>query len=296
MPEYQLFTKYQPPSRQRAQVFRLETPRVDQETLFGLARRFGLKADLRTGSLRQDARQMSYAEGSSELVIYHASGGLRFHDTARWQVDDGKAHVTFDDSTAIEMARRYIEELAVVPLAECRTLRVTRLNVGIAERRSGFAEKRVIDVGVAFQRVIDDVPVIGPGGKVMVYIDHEGRLTGVDRIWREIQAIDRADIELQPPEFAQQDVVRSWGSEGSGVIGIEDIRFGYFEMGWDGVQRYLQPAYVLPLTISAHDGRPVMRSEHFVAAATDSPEPLMPPLPVPEKQAPRYEQNGKEAY
>jgi hypothetical protein len=297
MPKYQFLKKILPPPQQRAQIFRLAPPRVNQETLFGLAQRFGLKGDLKTGSLLQDARQMTYREGSFELVLYHASGGLRFHDNARWQVDDGKAHVTFDDKEAIKMAQGFIKELAVVPLEECELLRVTRLNVGVVDRQTGFAEERVVDAGVAFQRVIDNVPVLGPGGKVIVYIDHDGHLTGVDRLWREIQDVGRPDVELQSPEYAQEDVVRHWGEQGSGLIVIEDIRLGYYETGWDDGQRYLQPAYFLPLTITAtaghFAGRPVLRAEHFVAAATKPPEPLIPPPPVVAAQPPRYEHSRK---
>ncbi|MQA87142.1 MAG: hypothetical protein GEV03_21575 [Streptosporangiales bacterium] len=46
-------------------------------------------------------------------------------------------------------------------------------------------------------------------------------------------------------------------------------------MGWDDAQSYLQPAYVLPMTITANEGlfagHPVMRSEHFVARAAIRP-------------------------
>lgn len=294
MPKYQLLKQIPCPPQQCAHIFRLVPPQVNQRALFKLAKRFGLKGNLHNGSLQQDARQMTYLERSSELVLFRASGGLRFHDNARWQVDDGKAHVTFDDADAAKMAQRYLEELALVPLEECKLLRVTRLNVGVVERQTGFAEERVIDVGVAFQRVIDNVPVIGPGGKVIVYIDHNGDLTGVDRIWREIQDVYQPDVELQSPESAQQDVVRHWGEQGSGLIAIEDIRFGYFELGWEDDQRYMQPAYFMPLTILDTDGLPVMRSAHYVAASTAPPEPLMPPPPVVPEQAPRTEQCYKD--
>jgi hypothetical protein len=126
----------------------------------------------------------------------------------------------------------------------------------------------------------------------MVYIDHKGNLTGIDRIWREIQDVYAQDVELRSPQAVQQDVMRGWGGEGSGRITIDDIRFSYFETGWDVTQRYLQPAYFLPLTITATEGpfagRPVMRSEHWGAAATDPPEPLLVPRRVRAPQPRRY--------
>src|SRR5688572_15095223 len=110
MPKYKLLTKIPSPPQQHSRILRLAPPQVNQRALFRLAKRFGLKSNLHTGSLQQDARQMTYHERSFELELYRASGGLRFHDNARWQVDDGKAHLTFDDATAVQLAQRYIEE------------------------------------------------------------------------------------------------------------------------------------------------------------------------------------------
>jgi hypothetical protein len=278
--------------QQRTHIFRLAPPRLSQRTVFQLARQFGLKGNLKTGSLCQDARQMSYSEGSLELVLHHASGGLRFHDKARWQVDDGAANVEFDDATAVDMARRFIEQLSVVPLVETKVLRVTRLNVGVVERRTGLGEQRVIDVGVAFARVVEGHPVEGPGGKVMVYIDHKGELTGIDRVWREVQEVDAQDVELRSAEAVREEAVREWGEPGSGGITIDDTRFGYFEDGWDVAQRYLQPAYFVDFTITATEGHfagPVMRSQYWGAAAIASPESLVPPRHVIQQQARRQQ-------
>jgi len=246
---------------------------------------------MKTGSLCQDARQSNYSEGSRELVVHHASGGLRFHDKARWQVDDGSSHVEFDDATATRMAERFIEAYSVVPLAECKPLRVSRLNVGLAEKRTGFAEHRVIDVGVAFVRVVDGIPVEGPGGKAIVYIDSKGNLTGIDRLWREIREANAAVVPLRSPEVAQEEAAREWRGTGSGHISVDDIRFGYFEHGWDVAQRYLQPAYVVSMSIHATEGHFVrsagIRTEYLGAAGVKSPERLIPRKAKVPPQTPR---------
>jgi hypothetical protein len=59
-------------------------------------------------------------------------------------------------------------------------LQVTRLNVGVVEQRTGYTEQRVIDMGIAFRRVID----------------HNGDLTGIDHLWREIHDVYQSDVEL----------------------------------------------------------------------------------------------------
>lgn len=291
MPRFQLSTKMPVAPQERARIFRVAAPRVSPKNVLANARRFGLKGEMKTGALCQDARQTSYSEGSLELVVHHASGGLRFRDKARWQVDDGRSHVEFDDATAIRMAEGFIGAHSVVPLAESRVLRVTRLNVGLAEKRTGLTEHRVIDVGVAFARVIDGISVEGPGGKAIIYIDSKGNLTGIDRLWRDVQDVHGEDAPLRSPDAVQQEVVREWGEHGSGLVTVDDIRFGYFEHGWDESQRYIQPVYVLSLTITATEGyfagRVVMRSEYWGAAAAKSPERLVPRRAEAPPQAPR---------
>jgi hypothetical protein len=201
--------------QERVRIFRLAPPRVSQKTVLAHARRFGLKASTKTGTLCQDARQIIYSEGSFKLVVHHASGGVRFVDEARWQVDDGRSHVEFDDADAIGMAERFINAHSVVPFADCKVLRVTRLNVGIAEKSTGLSEHRVVDVGVVFARVVDGIPVEGPGGKAMVYIDAKGNLTGVDYLWRDVLEVREENVPLRSPDEVQKEAVRVWGTEGT---------------------------------------------------------------------------------
>ena len=291
MVTFEISTK--PPSipQERARIFRLAPPRVSQKMVLAHARRFGLNASVKTGTLCQDARQTIYSEGSFRLVMHHASGGLRFFDEARWQVDDGTSHVEFDDATAIAMAERFVKTHSVVPPAEYKVLRVTRLNVGIAEKRTMLTEHRVVDVGVAFTRVVDGIPVEGPGGKAMVYIDSKGNLTGIDCLWRDVLGVHAENVPLRSPDQVQEEAMREWATEGSGRVTIDDFRFGYFEHGWDISQRYLQPAYLLSMTFTATEGelagRTIMGSGYCGAAAVQSPERLVPRLQRPRPQAPR---------
>lgn len=281
-------------------IYRLAASRVSQKSVLALARQFGLTASMKTGTLCQDARQTSYSEGSFKLVVHHGSGGLRFYDEARWQADDGTSNLDYDDATAIGMAERFLEAHSVVPLPECKVLRVTRLNVGVAERSTGLVEQRVVDVGVAFARVVDGIPVEGPGGKAMVYIDARGKLTGIECLWRSVREVHAESVRLRRVEEVQKEAVQEWGTEIKGRITVDDVRFGYFEQGWDVAQHYLQPVYAVSMTVAATEGdlagRGVVQSGYWGAAAVTSPERLAPRPQRPRPQSPRqpYSARGVE--
>jgi hypothetical protein len=130
----------------------------------------------------------------------------------------------------------------------------------------------------------------------MVYIDAKGNLTGIDCLWRDVREVHAEHVPLRSPDEVQKAAAREWDIEGSGRVTVDDFRFGYFEQGWDVAQRYLQPAYVLSMTVSAAEGdqagRALMGSGYVSAAAVKSPERLVPQRPAVSPQAARQRYDG----
>ena len=272
-----------PPARQ-LRIFSLETPRISERTVRDAGKRLGLSAGIRSGLVQFDNAKITYVEGHHVITCYHASGGLRYHDRSRWQVDDGRSNVELSDRVATDIAKKYLTRLELAPAKECRVLKVTRLQVATADRERREQDHRVIDVGVLFQRLIEGVPVDGPGGKIVVYLDRAGQMTGFDRIWRDIRGAYRRVKDLRPPQVAADELARLLANRAGGRVEVRDVRFGYFEFGWRHRQRYLQPAYIALLTLYSRDERFHRRSVHVSAAATNAVGRL---TPQPQKAAPQ---------
>jgi hypothetical protein len=186
MADIKVTRKLIPTPRRRAPIYRLKAPRVNEKAVRSLAQRLGMQADAKSGTLRSDADKLTYSQGHLELTMYRASGGIRFIDRTRWQVDDGKSNLKIDDAAASRLAQNFVRKYKLAPSAETKFLKTARLHVGEATEGGKEASERTIDVAVALQRLVDKTLVDGPGGKVIVYLDHEGRVTGLERIWREI--------------------------------------------------------------------------------------------------------------
>lgn len=272
-------------------VYRLERPAVTRKMLLETARQLGLEGSVKAGTLCQNRRLLSYSEGPGELNLHLASGGLRFRDRARWQVDDGRSDMQYDDAAATAIAQRYVEQYGLAPPNECQLQRVTRLHVGAVERQTMQVDQRIIDAGIAFQRVLDGVPVAGQGGKLMLYIDAEGKLTGVERLWRQFRPGHMRQAELRAPDEVLCELEREWGQPGAGLIRVDAIYLAYLESGWDIEQRYLQPVYYLPLSLIATDGRDqgriVMYSAFWGSALKHPPDRLPTRPPPTPAQTPR---------
>jgi hypothetical protein len=275
MVEIMMTARPKRPERKTAPVYRLAAPRVNERALRTMARQFGLSADKAGGTLCSDSEKLVYTEGDLELVMYRASGGIRFRNVATFQRDDGGPDFEISDEAAHRQALAVLKRYQWDTKGR-RFLKAARLRVGEMDRERKMARQRTIDVAVALERVVDGLPVDGPGGKTVVYLGRDGEVTGFEHLSREI-AERSGEGQLVPPEAAIEHLRRHLRSK-SGTVEISDIRFGYFEEGLNSRQRVLQPAYVLTGYTGSPDSR-VRRKVVHVAPALERPAArLTPPL------------------
>ncbi len=276
MPEIKFLSTLENLPQARTQIYRLTPPGITRGKLIDTAMAFGVSGNLGRGRFQEDENKYTYLEGQFSVTVYKVSGGLRYQDISRWQIDDGKSNIKYDDKTAIKRAQEIVRKYKLASLKELRVLKVSRLHVGSIELATRKGDERIIDVGIAFQRVIDRIPVDGPGGKIVVYLDQQGEVTGIDRLWRNIKDAYRPVTKLRSPKLAEEDLRRYWSKHTSYQINVNETRFAYFELGWKETQKYLQPVYVMPMTILSASGRSVMKSVHVYEAATNPVGKIMP--------------------
>jgi hypothetical protein len=273
--------------RGTANIFRLKGPTINEQTIRKIARLVGMQADARSGMLCIDADTLTYSEQHLQLTLFRGSGAIRLIDRSRWQIDDRRTDLDIADAEARRLASALIRKNKLAPAAaDSRLLKVSRLRVGAATRDGREVSERAIDVGVAFQRMIDKIPVDGPGGKIIVYMDQERRLSGVEKIWRELGAIYRRNQPHRPIEDALKEMDQHFRKK-SGIIEIEEIRYGYFEEGWRETQRYIQPAYIIFGMHASHGNASQKRTIYVAPALVNPVGRLTPPLERKPRQRPR---------
>jgi hypothetical protein len=286
VPEIRYIKRLEKEPDVKTQIYRLGAPGVTTASVYRLAQQFGLKGSPANGRLQEQEGTISYTEQQYVVHLYKASGAVRFIDQARWMVDDLKSNVEFDDDKAIALAEEVAKKYELVKEGEYQVLRVTRLHAGTLELETKKSEERVIDAGVVFQRVIEGVPVRGPGGKLVIYLDHQGQMTGFDRIWRGIEAVYKPVEALKKPARIEAHLTRFLTRREVARADVEDVEFGYFELGPHDAQRYLQPAYIMRLRLPVSEQESHMRSAFVVEAATNPvgtlvhykpPRPAQPP-------------------
>jgi hypothetical protein len=260
---------------------------VSETSVLESARGFGLRGLRTEGVIRTDQNTISYSEGPSEHLVFRSSGGVRHRDRERWM--RGERHSSFEisDVAAIEAALAAVKPIGLFREAAAADATVKRLHVASAECGGKSFSERITHAAVYFQRSISGIPVVGPGGKMTVFLSPDKKLTGVDLIWRQISGPYKEIKKLRSPEEAIQEVMERWTKRGvtSGVV--KEIKFGYLELNWLQSQSLIQPAYVICGHLGGSNSKLRHGAVEAVAASTDPIGELVPLPPRRPKQGPR---------
>jgi len=263
--------EFQPPAG--LNIYRLRRPDVSADVVRDTGGRFGLAGTVTAGTFVENARSIFYTERSAwGLRLLRNSGGWQYRD-ARWQIEAGPASLRIDDEEAAALAADALTGFDLAASADLELARVERLHAAHADRSGGNHSERTIGARVVFRRIRDGLASAGPGGKTVVHFDAERRLTGIDHLWRAIDDAIEPVTRLRPVSDVLDEVRRRY-SASDGRAEVRDLRLGYFELGWDDRQEYLQPAYEVFLELFSPDDRFRMGATMAVPAAVNSPAPV----------------------
>ncbi|MDR3726708.1 MAG: hypothetical protein P4K86_06695 [Terracidiphilus sp.] len=286
MPEVIVKTKIaiKPPSN--LQIYQLTPVKATREMVAKIGAPFGLRTELQHGTITETSTAIHYTEGPWTMQLHRASGGWKYQNIHLWQRDNGEVNFKIEDREALLLAQQQIAKFKLAATNELRPLRVTRLHV--ADSASGKTDnnERIIDVAVVHERMIDGLPVEGPGGKIVVFFDYERQLSGIHQLWHQINKVYQPVKALRPTDWAIEQIKARFAGTGPGRVEVTEMRLGYFEMNYDHVQEYLQPAYVVFVTLISQDERIHMPSVFAFPAAENSVGLIEPePRPQPPQTA-----------
>jgi hypothetical protein len=222
----------------KARVYKLPAPKVSAASLKAAARSLGLEGadfDLVTSTDR-----MGYHARRWQVEMHRASGALHAIDIDRYGMDSGKPFEV-SDRKAQAIAARFIEQGKLLDLASARPLQVTHLRGADGDIKGGKINERVLDAGVVYGRMVDGLPVTGPGGLAMVHVEAGGAVVGVRSTWRALGAA-AGTVKIRPVEWALEGLHRAVAGM-VGEVTVVKAQFGYFELGVLDRQTVLEPVY-----------------------------------------------------
>jgi hypothetical protein len=221
-------------------VYELPKPVVNNSVLTTLARNIGFTGASRTFSM--DPESLGYQEGRHYFQIRRRSGAISMRHDDKYGIQTERA---FDipDRRCDSIARKFLQSAKLFPLASAKLARVTHLHGAEANRKERKITDVLIDAGVVYRRLVDEVPVIGPGGLAMVNIGPGADVTGLTCLWRTTgKRVGKVKILSSDRAIEAFEKVAGRFKGDTTVIKAE---FGYFEQGPLERQSVIEPAYAL---------------------------------------------------
>lgn len=229
-------------------VYELPAPVVNNSVLTTLAKNIGLTGASKT--YITDPEALGYQEGRHHFEVRRVSGAISMRYEDKYGIQTEKAF-DISDRRCDSIVRKFLASAKLFPLASAKLTRVTHLHGAEANRRERKIAEVLIDAGVVYRRLVDEVPVIGPGGFAMVNIGPDADVTGLTCLWRKAgKRIGKVKIL---PSDRVIEAFEQVAVQFKGVTTVIKAEFGYFEQGPLERQSVIEPAYALAYVVRNED-------------------------------------------
>jgi hypothetical protein len=131
---------------------------------------------------------------------------------------------------------------------------------------------------LTYGRIIDSLPVIGAGSKIIIQIGDKGQVLGVTRKWRELKTADKKEIEAEKMigvkeagELAKRQIAVEFGANAS--FEISSTQKSYY----DGNGNILQPVWAFNTVVNLNGkDRNIQPVKYLciIPMLKNSPEPI----------------------
>ena len=157
---------------------------------------------------------------------------------------------------AANIAKQHLKALKLMPKYEKELTLQHVGGLGLATHKDGKTSQPVDKlVTVQFGRVIDGVPVTGPGSKIIVTLGANGELVSLQRRWVELKREQKKSKDFKSQADVHSNIKAKMAKEAAGAkrVDVNAPEFGYYDDG-DG---NIEPAYIFlaDLTYDSEDAK-----------------------------------------
>ena len=135
----------------------------------------------------------------------------------------------------------------------------------------------VLGFNVTLRRTLDQLAMVGPGGRVKVFLDVAGEPAGYLRVWREAEAIGtypRRMLEEAVAELKENPLGPVIASDVVSVR-VTAVRLAYYERGMFDAQQFIQPVFAFTCLARIEAVREELAYERYLLALEKGFEPIL---------------------
>lgn len=276
--------KTTPPQRNddsKVSLYSLEAGRTDpaRSTEIG-AKLLGQAFD--AGAVKMDDNKTTvYFQGKEPSVTFAqdlATGDFSFSKSTERYTDGKFTPELPDPQSAQKMAMEFLRSYNLAPqqAGELKMVHAGGLRAAAAGKPNQVKD---IFRTIYYGRLLDSLPVLGPGSRIVVQIGDKGEVVGATRRWRELAKTTTAKRTLKTAEVktekeATEEAAKVIASEfgANAKYAIRKAQMAYFDQGGS----YIQPVYAVEatVTLSLDDKETVIPYLCVIEMMKSSPERL----------------------
>jgi hypothetical protein len=149
-----------------------------------------------------------------------------------------------------------------------------------AELLTEKGERTTVLLGfnVTLRRTLDQLAMVGPGGRVKVFLDAAGEPAGYLRVWREVEAIGTYPRRMLEEAIAElkEDPLGPVIASDVVSVRVTGVRLAYYERGMFDAQQFIQPVYAFTCLARIEGVREELAYERYILALEKQFEPILP--------------------
>lgn len=255
-----------------------KSPEADASATARLAKQYLGTSDLTTDYRSEDTLYLSSPKDQSTRLEHNVvTGEFRFQRGLSRYLGDFTPKLPSQDEAA-KVGYAFLKQNGILP-QNGEELKLA--HIGGLRAQSVIDGKNagpIIDklVTLSYSRIIDGLPVVGPGSKFVVQIGDASEVVGLARHWREVDLKGRKEIsekelftEQEAYDLAKRQILSEFGKDA-----IFEVR-GKGAAYYDNNGGILQPVFVLETqVITSDDGVVPTNYLCVIPLLRESPEPL----------------------
>ena len=188
----------------------------------------------------------SLPKSPAEMPLYKVVGDESIEGIKTTPPEYGEVRYNLPpEEEAIRFALEALKQYGGVP-EDAKLSRVQTEYVEVVNTSTGkIIDRKPTLVRVSFQRYLNGMPVIGPGGEITVFIGDNGEIIDLIKIWRKLEYV--GNVRIIPAEKAYEklkkgEVMRK--PMGMLKLRIVHVEPGYYAGGFGDEQEYYIPVWV----------------------------------------------------
>jgi hypothetical protein len=185
-------------------------------------------------------------DSPTEVNLYRVVGDESIEGIGNTSPDYGKVRYNLpSEADAVKFAIKALERYGGLPEDAVLSKVQTEYAEVIDTDTGKVVDREPTLIRVTFKRCINGTPVIGPGGKIVIYIGDNGEVVDLTKIWRKLEYAGK--VKIIPAKEAFEKLVKGevmMKPMGRLKLKVTDVEMGYYAAGFGKKQEYYTPVWI----------------------------------------------------